>query len=310
MKLTTIKRRKFIQKSSLLVAGAPLIWSCGGTSSETKAAGEAAVAAAKEQPGIGLQLYTLRNQLAEDLEGTLKHVADSGYDYVELFGYGERSYFGKPAAEFYELVKGYGLGIRSSHHLTGLANAPQQGTLTNGWEQAVEDAANAGQQYMVCAYLMDTERQSIDDYKKLTEILNKAGETAKAAGIQFCYHNHDFEFVEMDGEMPMYVMLDNTDPESVKVELDLYWITKAGLDPIDFFNKYPGRTALWHVKDMQDTPEQGFAEVGTGVIDFKRIFANAELSGMKSFFVEQDQSDDPKASIQTSIKNLKGRILS
>ena len=309
MKMTSIKRRDFIQKSGLVIAGAPLLWSCGASSTENKAAGEAAATVAKEQPQIGLQLYTMRNQVAEDLEGTLKHVAASGYNYLELFGYGDRSYFGKPAADFYNLVKGYGLDIRSSHHLSGRASAPQQGTLTNGWEQAVEDAANAGQQYMVCAWLHPDERKSLDDYKSLMDILNKAGETAKAAGLQFCYHNHDFEFMELEGEMPMYVMLDGTDADLVKVELDLYWITRAGLDPVDFFKKYPGRTPLWHVKDMKDSPEMEFAEVGTGTIDFKRIFANAELAGMKSFFVEQDQSDDPNVSIQTSIKNLKKNIL-
>ena len=302
------ERRKFIQKSGLLIAGAPLIWSCG-TATESKSATQVAETVAQAQPKIGLQLYTLRNQVAEDLEGTLKHVADSGYDYLELFGYGDRSYFGKPAVDFYSLVKANGLEIRSSHHLTGLANMPAQGTLTNGWEQAVEDAASAGQKFMVCAWLHPDERKTIDDYKRLTDLLNKAGETAKSSGIQFCYHNHDFEFQELDGEIPMYTMLDNADPELVKVELDLYWITKAGLDPVEFFNKYPGRTALWHVKDMKDSPEREFAEVGTGTIDFKRIFDNAELSGMQSFFVEQDQSADPKASIQTSIKNLKTNIL-
>ncbi|CAE7815563.1 metH, partial [Symbiodinium microadriaticum] len=191
--------------------------------------------------------------------GTIKKVADAGYSYLELFGYGDGQYFGMPAADFYQLVKDNGLGIRSSHHVTGRVNADGQGTLINGWEKAVEDAKSAGQTHMVCSYLYDTERTSAH-YEELIGILNTAGQTCKDAGMQFCYHNHDFEFMTQDDMMPMYYILDNTDPELVHVELDLYWISKAGFDPIEFFNKYPGRIPLWHVKDMADTPEQEFTE--------------------------------------------------
>ena len=191
----------------------------------------------------------------------------------------------------------------SSHYRTGITQPEAVGTLTNGWQQAVDHAVMAGQKYMVMAYLQESER-SMEHYKALPEMLNTAGSVCKEAGIQLCYHNHDFEFVEMKGMVPMYHILDNTDPELVKMELDFYWITKAGYDPLAFFEKYPGRIPLWHIKDMADTAEQEFTEVGNGTIDFATIFANKDKSGMKHFFVEQDQSDDPLKSIEISYKSV------
>ncbi|MDH5610508.1 MAG: sugar phosphate isomerase/epimerase [Cyclobacteriaceae bacterium] len=297
-------RRKFIINSGLAAAGAFVLPACtSGTS--TSSAGELAQEAVSEtKKKVGLQLYTLRNEINVDLPGTIKQVADTGYNYLELFGYGNRSYFGMPAAEFYQLIKDNGLEARSSHHGSGVLNNEVQGSLSNGWEQAVEDAASAGQQFMALAYLQEGERDTLDKYKKLTELLNKAGQVCKDAGIQFCYHNHAFEFEELEGEIPMYHILDNTDPELVKMELDIYWITRAGFNTLEFFDKYPGRVPLWHVKDMDNTPEQKFAEVGTGVIDFNSIFAQAEKAGMKSFFVEQDVSQAPIESIKLSYKNI------
>jgi sugar phosphate isomerase/epimerase len=251
----------------------------------------------------------VRNPLSTDIEGTIQAIADIGYNSLELFGYGNDQYFGMPASDFYNLVKGKGLKIRSSHHGTGRMNPEARGTLVNGWEKAVEDAVSAGQEYMVCPWISPEERKSMDSYKELCDLLNNAGDICKKSGLQLCYHNHDFEFVELEGELPMYYLLDNTDAELVKMELDLYWITKAGFDPIEFFEKYPGRTPLWHVKDMDKTPERGFAEVGEGIMDWNKIFAASEKSGLDYFFVEQDVSENPIESITTSFKNLNESIL-
>ena len=149
------------------------------------------------------------------------------------------------------------------------------GTILTGWDKAVEDAATLGQKYMVVAYLMPEERKSLDDYKKIAADLNKAGETCKKAGIQLCYHNHDFEFQAMEGTLPFDILMSQTDSKLIKVELDLYWAVKANHQPLDLFKKYPKRIELWHVKDMDNTDKKFFTEVGSGTIDFTSIFKAA-----------------------------------
>jgi sugar phosphate isomerase/epimerase len=254
---------------------------------------------------IGIQLYTLRDAISKDLEGTLKKVSEIGYKEVELFGYNDGRFFGKTPKEFKALLAKYGLKPVSGHYGAGVENKTTKGTLSNDWERAVDDAAELGHKYVVCAYLTPGERKSIEDYKKYVDLFNKAGETAKKAGLQFAYHNHDFEFFKLDGETPYDYIAGKTDPKLVKLELDLYWIVKAGLDPVELFKQYPGRFPLWHVKDM-DKADKSFAEVGTGSIDFKKIFAARKTAGLTNFFVEQDVSKRPVFdAITTSYKNVK-----
>jgi sugar phosphate isomerase/epimerase len=258
---------------------------------------------AKASSKIGLQLYTLRTDLSKDLEGTLKKVAAIGYKEVELFGYNDGKFFGKTPKEFKAILDGLGLNPVSGHYGAGVQMKDQKGTLSNDWQRAVDDAAAIGQKYVNCAYLTDGERKSIEDYKKYVDLFNKSGEVAKKAGLQFGYHNHDFEFKKMDGQLP-YDLIASTDPNLVKLELDLYWIVKAGLDPVDLFKKYPGRFPLWHVKDM-DKGDQSFAEVGTGSIDFKKIFDARKIAGLEHFFVEQDVAKRPALeAIDISFKNV------
>jgi len=253
---------------------------------------------------IGLQLYTLRGEIGKDLEGTLKKAAAIGYKEVETFGYSDGKFFGKTPKEFKAILTGLGLTAVSGHYGAGVERADTKGTLSNDWERAVNDAAELGQKYVVCAYLTPNERKSIEDYKKYVDLFNKAGEVAKKAGLQFAYHNHDFEFKQLDGEIGYDYIAGKTDSKLVKLELDLYWIVKAGLDPVELFKKYPGRFPLWHVKDM-DKADQSFAAVGTGNVDFKSIFAARQLAGMQHFFVEQDVTKEPVfEAIATSYGNL------
>lgn len=283
-------RRQFIQNSGLALAGLAVLPYCTGTASGKN---------------YGLQLYTLRDLLSEDLQGTLEKVAKIGYKELEIFGYSDGKIFGMAPGEFRTLVEDMGLRLVSGHYMTGNAVVTGQGTLTKGWEKAAEDAKIMGLDYMICAYLFPEERQNLDDYKRLTGLLSESAQVARQYGIQFGYHNHDFEFQELEGEIPMFTILDGTDDDMVIAELDLYWITRAGYSPVDFFKRYPKRTSLWHVKDVADTAEREFTEVGNGVIDFKSIFAKASLSGMKHFFVEQDVSNSPLESIEISYGNLK-----
>ena len=220
---------------------------------------------------VGLQLCTLRDLMAKDPKGTLKQVADIGYKEVEGFGYADGKFFGMTPMEYKAVLRDLGLSAPSGHYTTGNV-MKGTGTLTNGWQQAVDDAAALGQQYMVCAYLFPPERTKLDDYKAFADLFNASAEVCRKAGMQFCYHNHDFEFKELEGQMPFDLLLSQTDPKLVQMELDLYWATFANQDPVALFRKNPGRFPLWHVKDMEKTPERAFAPVGTGSIDFQRIF--------------------------------------
>ena len=254
---------------------------------------------------VGLQLYTLRDLLAKDPDGTLKKVAEIGYKEVESFGYSDGKFFGKTPKAYADYLKSLGLTTPSGHYTTGKTMPNAKGTLTNDWKRAVDDAAAVGQKYMVCAYLFPNERTKLDDYKEFADLFNKSAEVCKAAGMQFCYHNHDFEFKEMDGKLPYDVLLNGTDKNLVKLELDLYWATFANQDPVALFKKHPGRFPLWHIKDMEKTPERAFAPVGTGSIDFQRLFDAKKTAGLTHYFVEQDVCKlPPLESIAISYKNV------
>jgi len=253
---------------------------------------------------VGLQLYTLRDAMAKDPDGTLKKVAAIGYKEVESFGYSDGKFFGKTPKEYAAKLKELGLSAPSGHYMTGKV-MKAKGTLTDDWKRAVADAAEIGQKYMVCAYLFPPERTKLDDYKQFADLFNKSAEVCRAAGIQFAYHNHDFEFKAMDGKIPYDLLLSNTDPKLVKMELDLYWATFAGQDPVALFKKHPGRFPLWHVKDMEKSADRAFAEVGTGSINFQRIFDAKKTAGMTNYFVEQDVCKRPPLeSIAISYKNV------
>ena len=253
---------------------------------------------------VGLQLYTLRDAMAKDPDGTLKRVADIGYKQVESFGYSDGKFFGKTPKDYLAKLNELGLKAPSGHYTTGKV-VKGKGTLTDGWERAVEDAAAIGQKYMVCAFLFPPERTKLDDYKQFAELFNKSAEVCRAGGIQFAYHNHDFEFQSLDGQVPYDLLLKETDPKLVKMELDLYWASFAKQDPVALFKKHPGRFPLWHVKDMAKTPEREFAEVGTGSIDFQRIFDARKTAGLTNYFVEQDICKRPPLeAIAISYKNV------
>jgi len=259
---------------------------------------------------VGVQLYTVRDLIAKDVKGTIKQVAGLGYSEVENFGYNGK-FFGMTASEYKSFLGDVGLKATSGHYMYGnFGNRKVPGTIVYGWEKAVEEAKAIGQDYMVVAYLMPNERKSLDDYKKIAEDLNKAGETCRKAGIQLCYHNHDFEFEQVNGQLPIDILTQQTEANLVKIELDLYWATRAGQNPIQLFNQHKGRIALWHVKDMDKTEKKNFTEVGNGVIDFATIFQNAKLSGMKHFFVEQDVCPgNPLDSIKQSIGYIQSNLV-
>ena len=290
-------RRSFLKSTSLLSAGWLL------SPSELN----------KTAPTIGLQLYTVRDAMEKDPEGTLAKVAKIGYKSVEAATYtGSEKFYGMNAKAFKKVLKQNGLIIPSAHYRLGEENTKGEitkGTILHDWDKAVDDAAEVGIKYMVCAYLADSERGDIDHYKNVADQLNTGGEKCKKSGIQLCYHNHDFEFVKQ-GDIVPYEILLSSDKNLVKMEMDMYWMTKSGQDPIAYFNKYPGRFPLWHLKDMDKTEKKDFTEVGNGVVDFKRIFKYKNKAGMKYFFVEQDKCPgSPFDSITQSIRYIKRNLV-
>ena len=282
MKPTT--RRQFIQQTGLLSAGFMFSYE----------------ELFKLNKNVGVQLYTLRDQIFKDPKGVLQKVASIGFKEVESFGYNDRKYFGFTAKEFADFLSQNNLSHPSGHYSLGnLAS----------WDTAIEDALAAGQKYMVIAYLAENDRKSIDDYKKHAASFNTAAEKCKKAGLQFAYHNHDFEFVDMNGQKGFDVLLKETDPSLVKFEMDIYWVSKANYDPVELFKKNASRFPLWHVKDMDKTEKKSFTEVGNGVINYKKVFECAKKSGMEHFFVEQDISADPMASIQKSYQYIQSSLI-
>ncbi|HXG92042.1 MAG TPA: sugar phosphate isomerase/epimerase [Blastocatellia bacterium] len=242
---------------------------------------------------IGLQLYTVRRELEKDFEGTIAKVAAAGYSEVEFAGY-----FNHTPQQVKSVLARNNLTAPSAH----IPIVALRGDL----QQTIDAAKTIGHEYLICAYLLPEERKTLDDYKRVTELFNSAGERLKKAGLQFGYHNHDFEFVPIDGKVPYDLILAETDPKAVIMEMDLYWITKAGQSPFKYFSTYPGRFHLVHVKDMDATPKRFFTEVGRGVIDFKKIFAQSDKAGIKHYFVEQDETPgSPFDSIKTSAEYLK-----
>lgn len=278
---------------------------CGpsNTSEETASESEIAEPAEKEQIG-GLALYTVRDAMAKDPKATLQKVADAGYAYIEAAGYADGKFYGIEPAEFKSYLESLGLQPKSTH-MGGV-------TLENADEQIAATKA-AGFEYFVIPvppmgmFTAGPEGMGMKGTKdELVTILTTLGEKCSEAGLKLLYHNHDFEFKPMeDGTILTDYILENTDPAHVNYQMDLFWVTKAGADPLAYFEKYPGRFKAWHVKDMND--EGNFAPVGTGNIDFAKILAEKDQSGMEYYLVEQDQTFglDPMEAIQISHDGLR-----
>ena len=239
---------------------------------------------------VGLQLYTVRDKMKEDFEATLARVAEIGYKEVEFAGY-----FDHAPADVRAILDRHGLSAPSTHIALGEIDA---------WKASLDTAKAIGHDYVVVPWIPQEKRMTLDGWKNVADVFNRAAQMAHDTGLQFAYHNHDFEFPKMDGQIPYDVLLQNTDPKLVQLEIDLYWITKAGQDPLSYFARWPGRVPLVHVKDSAGAPEHKMADVGQGKIDWKRIFAKRDQAGIKHFFVEHDQPPQPFQDIAASYNYL------
>jgi sugar phosphate isomerase/epimerase len=245
---------------------------------------------------IGLQLFTLRNETEKNFIGTLEKVARLGFQGVEFAGYG-----GLSANELKGVLDNLGLKAASSHVPITL--------LENDLDHVIEYQQAIGNRHVACPFL-PPERRTKEAYYELITILNEIGRKCHEEGITLSYHNHDFELIEMeDGKKPLELLIEETNPEWVKAELDIYWLTKAGEDPVQWLKRFKGRTPLVHLKDMTQDDEKFFAELGTGGVDLEGVINQGNQTNVEWFIVEQDQSRrSPLESVEISINFLKNKF--
>jgi len=292
-----LDRRRF-----LVAAGATLLAACSRPAGSTPAdsvapadtlarADSAARSAGAGSRPVGLQLYTVREEMRRDFAGTLERVAAIGYREVEFAGY-----FDHAPAEVRALLQRHGLQAPASH-------VPWERT-GDGWPAALAEANAVGHRFVVIPWLPEDARRTLDDWRRVAERLNRAGAAARDAGLALGYHNHEFEFTPIGGQVPYDVLLAETDPALVAFELDLYWTVRAGHDPLAYFTRHPNRFKLVHVKDSAGAPEHRMVDVGAGTIDFARILPAAARAGVVHYFVEHDQPADAMASVRASYAAL------
>lgn len=276
-------RRKFLETLGLAAAGAAT-FGCARASGQTSHSRAGAIP-------IGIQLYTLRTLMARDFDGTLAQVAGIGYREVEFAGY-----FGRTPAQVRAALAAHGLAAPSTHVALPADDA--------AWITTLDEARAAGHEWVVIAWLDAPMRRTPDDWKRTADRFNALARRAAEAGIRFAYHNHDFEFTRIGDDTLFDVLLARTDSHTVGFEMDVYWVTKAGADPMAYLRDHAGRFAMLHLKDATAAPERRMTDVGRGTIDFTRLLARARDQGTSHAFVEHDEPADPLASARTSYAYL------
>jgi sugar phosphate isomerase/epimerase len=272
-------RREFLASAGVLVAGTSLLPTNFNVPKKVK--------------NVGLQLYTFRNELAKDVMGTLKQIAGLGIKQIESARSNKGHYYGLTAAEMKKACNDLGMTLRSGHvHLD------------DKWKQTMNEAVESGQEYLIVSS-MPTNGQTVDNYKKVAEAFNRSGEECKKMNLKFGYHNHEYEFESEGGQILYDVLLQNTDPGLVHMELDLGWVVAAGKDPLEYFKNFPGRFPLWHLKDM-NLAKKSSVEFGKGGLDVMAMLKNSQQSGLKYLFVEQEEyASTPLESMKYNMEYLK-----
>ncbi|MEA2707480.1 MAG: hypothetical protein QOF78_81 [Phycisphaerales bacterium] len=244
---------------------------------------------------ISVQLYTVRDLIAKDFAVTVKQVATIGYKSVEMAGYGNL----KTAAEAKKALDDAGLSVAGAH-------APIE-VLEKDVEKVMDENEALGSKLIICPWMPEARRKDAEGWKAVAKSLNQVGRACHERGIDFAYHNHSFEFQKFDGKSGLDILFENSEPHLVKAEIDVYWVKHGGEDPVARINKLGDRVIALHLKDMAAGDDKKFAEVGTGILDFKAILEAATKNGVHYGAVEQDNTygKDPLESIKTSYENLK-----
>lgn len=286
-----MNRRKFIVNTGITAAGL--------------LAGTQAFAKGGNKKAIGIQLYSLRDDIPTlGIDGTIRKIAAAGYNSIEVYGFNiQDGYFKKSAKEMAAILKASKVISPSGHY--------GYRTVVNETQKTIEAALTLGHKYITIPSIPHDKANGKDDFKKAVENINKAALECKKNKLRLAYHNHDFEFEKFDdGTCGYDIMLKEFDKSLVDLEMDIYWIARAGHNPLELFEQNPGRFKMWHVKDMDKNNPDLNTEIGTGSIDFSPIFKKAKLSGMEYFFVEQENfaiaSDE---SIRKSLQYIKSNLL-
>ena len=277
------KRRKFLQAAGMLTAGSMVLphWACGGgATGQSTPATEVPAKPNNKIEQFGIQLYTLRDIIFDDIKGTLKQLAGMGYTQIEGYEGKEGLFWGMTNTDFSKYLGDIGMKMVSSHC-----------EIKENFEEKAAQAAEIGMDYLVCPWIGP--QKSMEGWKKVTEQFNACGEICRKNGIRFAYHNHAYSFKAFSGMIPHDFMMENTDPALVDHEMDIYWVVTGGADPIGYLTKYSNRFRLCHVKDRQkDVPAEEHSascNLGAGQIDFPKILKVAKDNGMKYFLVEQEK---------------------
>ena len=273
-------RRDFIKQATLFTAGTFILPSYSLTTSE--------------EQKFGVQLYSFRDEMTKDALGTLEKIASIGIKEIESARSKKGHYYGLSPSDMKKACRDLGMELISGHvHLD------------KNFKKTLEEAVASGQKYLICSS-MPSKGQTVDNYKKVAEEFNKAGEACEKVGIHFGYHNHEYEFESDQGQVLYDVLMDNTEPDLVHMELDLGWVIVGGKDPLGYFKKYPGRFPLWHLKDMDMTKKES-TEFGKGGLDIPTMMENQEASGVKHIFIEQEEyASTPMESMRHNMGYLSG----
>ncbi len=272
-------RRKFLAQSGAFTVGATLLPSF--------------TFAAPDMPKLGVQLYSFRDAMAKDARGTLEKIAGIGFKEIESARSDKGLYYGLSPEEMKTVCQNLGMKIISGHV-----------ALDDDFQHTMDQAVASGQEYVICSS-MPTQGQTVDNYKQVADRFNQAGEDCKKLGLKFGYHNHGYEFETDKGDILYDILMDNTEPDLVHMELDLGWVVAAGEDPLDYFERYPGRFPLWHLKDMNMDKKES-TEFGKGGLDIAAMMAHEKESGVEHIFLEQEEyASTPFESMEENMEFLR-----
>lgn len=268
--ITMNSRRSFIKTGSILASGlsvAPLL-NCSTVTVNQQATNS-----------FGIQLWSLRDIIGDNFKSVLADLASYGYDFVESFEGKQGIFWGMSPADCKSYADDIGINLYAAHC-----------NIFEDFEKKAEEAASIGMKYLVCPWLGP--KESMDEFRKMADLFNEKGQICKNLGMRFAYHNHDYSFKELEGEIPQKVMMDNTNPDLVDFEMDMYWVVAADENPIEWMEKYPGRFKLAHIKDRSSGPinegKYESVDLGTGTIDYQDLIPIARKLGLEKLIVEQE----------------------
>ena len=280
------KRREFLKATGALAAGSLIL--PYGCTSKKKPADSEEIIVQPEKKNIGLQLYTLRDEIeAEGIVPVLEKVAKLGYTWMEGFKYEDRKILGLAPSELKKVLDGLGMTMPSVHAVTEVSSDGGKDAVIKQMAESAEDVKAVGAEYLVWAFLQEEDRKSIEDYKRHIVTWNQFGKVCKDNGLQFAYHNHDFEFTDHNGEQGYNIILKNTEPSLVKLQMDMYWVEHSSNKNIhELITENPGRYVMWHIKDM-DKVTRDYSEMGNGSIDYKTLLSSVDMEDLQYYYIEQ-----------------------